>query len=296
MPQRTQHPWIKWCKGLVHRREVLAIADRIVTLSSRNERDDNVRTCAHCVTHATVAAWCMMVWEWADDNTADGRVDGVSPMWIDQIVGCEGFADAMISVGWLAQTPTGIEFPNWKSHNGASAKKRAQDQKRSQSSRDRHAFVTQTSRSERDESVTREEKRREEKSKEEERETTSLLSADADPSTNGHMGPTGPELQEAWNRIVTQGLRCTKLAGKRAVALKTRNRDPYFREHWLAAMHRITESPFCCGDNQRGWVADIDWFLRPDTVLKLIEGKYDGREPAISRKLDYETLFGENAK
>ena len=44
-----------------------------------------------------------------------------------------------------------------------------------------------------------------------------------------------------------------------------------------AALDRVRSSSFCRGQNDRGWRADLDWFLRPDTVTKLLEGKYEDR-------------------
>lgn len=101
------------------------------------------------------------LWSWADSQSRDGHAVGVTGKWIDRYVQRDGFADAMIAVGWLDQTETGISFPNFERHNGATAKSRglAKDRKEKQ-----RAGVTppkgQTSRTERDSSVTREEKRR----------------------------------------------------------------------------------------------------------------------------------------
>jgi hypothetical protein len=41
------------------------------------------------------------------------------------------------------------------------------------------------------------------------------------------------------------------------------------------ALNRVAKSSFCRGQNERGWKADIDWFLKPDTLTKILEGKYD---------------------
>jgi hypothetical protein len=62
---------------------------------------------------------------------------------------------------------------------------------------------------------------------------------------------------------------------KRRSALKARLREPFFVAHWREAMERARRSEFCCGKNDRGWVANIDWFLRPDTVVKIMEGNHD---------------------
>jgi hypothetical protein len=34
------------------------------------------------------------------------------------------------------------------------------------------------------------------------------------------------------------------------------------------------------GVNDRGWKADIDWFLKPESVMKIIEGKYTQKTKA----------------
>ena len=48
-------------------------------------------------------------------------------------------------------------------------------------------------------------------------------------------------------------------------------------------------SPFCLGAGSRGWKADIDWFLRPDTVTRIMEGKYDPKPGESAEKHAAET-------
>jgi hypothetical protein len=43
------------------------------------------------------------------------------------------------------------------------------------------------------------------------------------------------------------------------------------------AIDRIVVSDFCNGKGERGWEADIDFLLRPDTITKILEGKYDNQ-------------------
>lgn len=105
-------------------------------------------------------------WAWADRQSRDGHAVGVTKAWIDRYVHCDGFASALESFGWLAVTDRGISIPNFDSHNGESAKARCTATKRQQKSRAKascNADESDSSRSERDKSVTREEKRREEK-------------------------------------------------------------------------------------------------------------------------------------
>jgi hypothetical protein len=32
------------------------------------------------------------------------------------------------------------------------------------------------------------------------------------------------------------------------------------------------------GNNDRGWKATIDWFLQPDSVVRIMEGWYKGKD------------------
>lgn len=70
------------------------------------------------------------------------------------------------------------------------------------------------------------------------------------------------------------------LSPGRVKALKSRRTDAYFCENWKEAISKVAESNFCNGENDRGWRADFDFFLRPDTVAKIMEGKYDNRNSA----------------
>ncbi len=41
---------------------------------------------------------------------------------------------------------------------------------------------------------------------------------------------------------------------------------------------------FLRGVSDRGWVADFEWFVRPESVTKLLEGKYDNRQGVPANK------------
>lgn len=70
------------------------------------------------------------VWRWFDQQTTNGNADGVTASLLDRIAGATGFAQAMISEGWLVETGHGLALPNFEKHNGATAKSRAQTAKR----------------------------------------------------------------------------------------------------------------------------------------------------------------------
>ena len=68
----------------------------------------------------------------------------------------------------------------------------------------------------------------------------------------------------------------------RATHAKQRLREVPDLTRWAAAIRRAAASPFCRGDNDRAWLADIDFLLRPDTLAKIEEGKYDPRGKGVA--------------
>jgi hypothetical protein len=67
-----------------------------------------------------------------------------------------------------------------------------------------------------------------------------------------------------------------QLTPSRAKKLGQRLNDPFFTEHWQAGIARAAASAFCTGQGNSGWKANLDWFLRPDALAKILEGAYDG--------------------
>lgn len=65
------------------------------------------------------------VWFWFDQHTENGNSLSVTKKLLDRTVGVTGFADVMISVGWMTEENGEISLPNFKRHNGETAKKRA---------------------------------------------------------------------------------------------------------------------------------------------------------------------------
>lgn len=101
------------------------------------------------------------LWGWADVQSRDGHARGVTDVWINRYVQRDGFAQAMIDVGWLIIDESGVLFPKFDRHNGDSAKQRglAADRKRNQRKKATQD-AGQMSRLQRDKNVSREEKRR----------------------------------------------------------------------------------------------------------------------------------------
>lgn len=81
-------------------------------------------------------------------------------------------------------------------------------------------------------------------------------------------------LLTCWNSF-PQLPKIQRFTQRRLKALRQRLADDFFRANWRAGIERVARSPFCTGQGDRGWRANLDWFLRPDTLTKIVEGAYD---------------------
>lgn len=101
------------------------------------------------------------VWAIFDTHSEDGLLHGYTPVALDHVIGWTGFAQAMMDVDWLSwdgsQT---LSMPEFQEHNGQSAKRRAEDQKRKRDERKSPQSVRKVSEVNADKKRTREEKRR----------------------------------------------------------------------------------------------------------------------------------------
>lgn len=84
------------------------------------------------------------VWSWANRQLRDGYARSVTRSNIDSMVGVTGFADAMITVGWLEEVnagsgedASGIRFPKFDRWNSKSAKDRGLSAERMRKKRER---------------------------------------------------------------------------------------------------------------------------------------------------------------
>jgi hypothetical protein len=119
------------------------------------------------------AVWCLF-----DEHSDDGCLCGYTPGAVDELVGWPGFAGAMLGVGWLQSDGNDtLALPEFDVHNGASAKRRAQENDRKKAERaaakEHPEPVRNPSASHADTNVTREEKRREDKEEGESRKRAS---------------------------------------------------------------------------------------------------------------------------
>ena len=107
------------------------------------------------------------VWGWFDMNTRNGVVEGSEGALIDEITSVTGFANAMVTAGWLCVTANGLKIPSFSTYHGKCAKRRALTAARMRKHRAKHrdagdASLSSPLRVTRDASdALREEKRRE---------------------------------------------------------------------------------------------------------------------------------------
>jgi hypothetical protein len=72
------------------------------------------------------------------------------------------------------------------------------------------------------------------------------------------------------------------LSDGRRKTLRERLKNRTWVLNYKEALSKLSFSRFCKGENERKWKATIDWFLRPDTVSKLLEGQYDNRDGKVN--------------
>lgn len=84
-----------------------------------------------------------------------------------------------------------------------------------------------------------------------------------------------------WNQHAHPKLaRVRSMTSNRKTALRARLKE-HKPEELEEAIRRLGASSFCLGGGSQGWVADLDWLLRPGTVAKVLEGKYDDRGASV---------------
>lgn len=225
------------------------------------------------------------LWSWADQNSVDGSALSVTFSFLDDLVRCDGFCEALINVNWLAGEDWSVSIPGFERHNGDSAKKRGLDTKRKslkRTAKDNSAdgpdevrhMSGQEADTTRTESGTREEKRREENIPLTKVNGGNATGEPSQQPASSIPGPPFTHIVDKWNLIMGQRVRLTQ---KRRATIRQRWADAFWRESWLEALNRGSKLRWWRGENDHGWTADLDYFLRPDTVTKVMEGSCEDR-------------------
>lgn len=95
--------------------------------------------------------------------------------------------------------------------------------------------------------------------------------------------PSAPEIQMAlsiYNEVARKKFLPipNKLTDGRRSKLKARLKDAGGLEGWRQAMQNLEASAFLCGQNDKGWKADIDFILQEKSFTRLVEGFYAERK------------------
>ena len=215
------------------------------------------------------------LWSWYDKNTENGHAPSVTGKNIDVLAHAPGLAEAMQTVGWLVVNEDGAFLPHFDRHNGQTAKKRALSARRKAKQREishatSHANVTQP--------VTPNAPLDKRRIEVKEKGTT------VPPKKARKAAAAVPEyafkFMKLWNQ--TEGVsKCVTMSPNRCDKLRTRMKETLLIEGkpmlWLEALAVSLPEKFPLAFKGSGgdWKPDVDWLLRPGTLIGIIEGKYD---------------------
>lgn len=105
--------------------------------------------------------------------------------------------------------------------------------------------------------------------------------------------PPAPNLVDLWNLNAAVLPPIRALTKKRHDQWRRRWAENPDEGYWVAIVVRMAASPFCRGENDRGWKANVDFLLRPETHVKVSEGQYDPG-PAQRRKTRAQEISDSN--
>lgn len=244
------------------------------------------------------------LWTWGLDNTPSGSLDGVSDRsiaraadWHDGDPG--DFVNALIASGLIDQEDGELCVHDWDEFVGSLIKRREADKQRKRNQRNASAECPTDVRNMsagRPQDVREKSSRRVEKSRV---DNTSSYS-------NNNPEDKKPEEDaeeifynfEHATPILEQAEICTDVfklytdicKGYPALSVEVSyDRVKLVIDRWSAygenldifrkLFTKAQLSSYMRGENERGWKADFDWMLDADHMARILEGKYDDREP-----------------
>ena len=110
------------------------------------------------------------------------------------------------------------------------------------------------------------------------------------------------KLLEFFNQTISESGSVIKeirqLTERRKLAIQARARENG-KESLMEVIKQAAKSDFLNGHNDRSWVADFDWLMRPNNFVKVLEGNYNnngndrrrGTEVTAAKPEDYDTTF-----
>ena len=106
----------------------------------------------------------------------------------------------------------------------------------------------------------------------------------------------GRSVVEAWNDMARRnGLKqIAKMTAERIGRLAERIVEHGGPQALIAGIKLIPETPFLLGRGDSGWKASFDWFLKPDSLVHLIEGRYEPRPGGAKAKAPTSVHMGDD--
>lgn len=101
-------------------------------------------------------------------------------------------------------------------------------------------------------------------------------------SIDGSSAFVAQTFLDLWNSAAHPDLpKVLEIKGRRLSAASARWAENPSREYWSDVISKLNERPFCVGQNDRGWKANIDWLIKPDTATKILEGMYQSNQAVL---------------
>ena len=107
---------------------------------------------------------------------------------------------------------------------------------------------------------------------------------------NGLLKPA--DFLVEFNRAATTAgwQKCEGLSAGRMKSFRQRRAETAWRDRWREALAKAVTLPALAGANDRAWTANVDWFLRPETLVKILEGRYDNWKPSSTPDMSSDWL------
>lgn len=215
------------------------------------------------------------VWSVFDIHSEHGALHGYTPDTMDHVIGWKGFSDAMIRVGWLAYDGAEtLTMPDFDTHNGNSAKRRADETERKRKAREKPEEVRTSCGQVADEMRSREEESRGDKDK-----PPIVPQGDRVPYKEifdlyhkilPELPPAPNQTEKRKKNIAQRWKETAKVPAKGGFQEFSCN-DLDFWERFFG---RVRNSPLLMGENDRGWQANLEWITKKENFYKIIEGNY----------------------
>ena len=246
--------WIKMRADLFTHPKVVRIASAL--------KADTLRTVG-----GLMSVWCLF-----DAHSEDGHLDGYSPEVLDAHLRWDGFASAMMAVGWLEHDEgCGLNLPRFDAHNGQSSKRRAMDTERKRE-------VRKVSASEADKNRTREEKRRED---------TSSLRSEVEPPRKRSAPTAIAKPADVDEQTWTDWL-----------ALRKAKRAPVTETVLAEAQREAVKADMPLGDFLRIWCArgsqglQADWLKPHERPAPIRQAMSFAQQDELARRRRWEEMTG----